>query len=248
MRTLLLGAAAAAAMMTPGLANANTSGNLALSYENTDYDGGSDFDAYSLGGAVVHGMSNGMTVQLDGRTTLQDWSFSHDSHGYAAAHLSTDMAGWDVGGFAGALNWYGLGATMIGVEGRTSFGNISLDGSIGHTDFGDVSIDGTSYRAGGAYFFSPNLALTAGASFTDIDAGASTEVTELSLGGAYQFANNVELFGGYTNTDADAPVDYDADTWRFGVRFNLNGGSLQDNANDGAWTSAEHIANTWMRW
>ena len=254
MRRALLGAAAAAAMIAPGLASANTSGSIGFMVEFNDFDYGSngEFIGYNLGGAVMHNMSNGLNVQLDGRTTLQDWDCcdTYYSQGYAAAHLSSDMGGWDLGGFLGMVNYYGDGGILIGAEARTMLGGFALDGSIGHTDFADNGYDGTAYRAGGAYFFSPNLAVTGGASFTNINSGQDYDITELSLGGAYQFANNVELFGGYTNTDAErsSSSDYEGDTFQIGVRLNLNGGTLQENAADGVWTSAEHVSDTWNRW
>jgi hypothetical protein len=140
---------------------------------------------------------------------------------------------------------------LLGAEGRTAFGNFSLDGSIAFTDFGDNNYDGMSYRLGGAYFFMPNLALTGGASFADIDTSFTDyEITELSIGGAYQFASNFEVFGGYTNTDGERSTgtEYEGDTLQLGVRFNIGGGTLQENTNDGAWSSATHVSDTWMRW
>jgi hypothetical protein len=253
MRTLLLGAAAAAAMIAPGMASANTSGSVGVLYEANDFDYGSgEFQAFNLGGALVHNMSNGLTLQLDGRTTLQDWDCcdSYYSHGYAATHLSSDMGGWDLGGVLGIVNYYGEGGILIGVEARTMLGNFALDGSVGHTDFADNGYDGTAFRAGGGFFFTPNLALTGGASFTDINSFTDYEITELSIGGAYQFTNNVEVYGGYTNTDGERSTgtSYEGDTFQIGLRLNINGGTLQENAADGAWTSAEHISDTWMRW
>ena len=254
MRTLLLGAAAAAAMMAPTMASADTSGSIGFMVEANDFTYGSngEFVGYNLGGVVMTDVSHGLTLQLDGRTTLQDWDCcdTYYSQGYAAAHLSGDMGGWDLGGFLGMVNYYGEGGVLIGAEARTMFGNFALDGSVANTDFADNGYDGTAYRAGGAFFFSPNLALTGGASFTDINSGLDYEITELSLGGAYQFANNVELYGGYTNTDAERGngTEYEGDTFQLGVRLNLNGGTLQENAADGAWTSAEHVSDTWNRW
>ena len=250
MRTMLLGAAAAAAVMAPGLAAADTSGSVAFTYENSDFDYG-EWDAYSIGGTIMHDVSHGLRLQADGRTTLQSWDGAggDDSHGYAAAHLSSDMGAWDFGGFAGFVNYYGDGGVLLGIEARTAFSNFSVDGSIAHTDF-DYGYDGTAYRLGGAYFFSPNFALTGGASTTDIDSGVDFDITELSLGAAYQFTNNVEVFGAYTDTDGDISGggDYDGDTIQLGFRVNIGGGSLQENTNDGAWTAATHVANTWMRW
>jgi hypothetical protein len=253
MRTLLLGAAAAAAMIAPGMASANTSGSIGFMAETNDFDYGSgEFWGYNLGGAVMTNMSNGLNVQLDGRTTLQDWDCcdTYYSHGYAALHVSGDMGGWDLGGLLGMVNYYGEGGILIGAEARTMFGNFSLDGSIANTDFADNDYSGTAYRAGGAFFISPNFAVTGGASFTDVESGLDYEITELSLGGAYQLANNVELFGGYTNTNGERSngTEYEGDTFQFGVRLNLNGGTLQENAADGVWTSAEHVADTWVRW
>jgi hypothetical protein len=253
MRTLLLGAAAAAAMIAPGMASANTSGSIGFMAETNDFDYGSgEFWGYNLGGAVMTNMSNGLNVQLDGRTTLQDWDCcdTYYSHGYAALHVSGDMGGWDLGGLLGMVNYYGEGGILIGAEARTMFGNFSLDGSIANTDFADNDYSGTAYRAGGAFFISPNLAVTGGASFTDVESGLDYEITELSLGGAYQLSNNVELFGGYTNTNGERSngTEYEGDTFQFGVRLNLNGGTLQENAADGVWTSAEHVADTWVRW
>ncbi len=250
MRTMLLGAVAAATMMAPGLANADVSGSASFTYENNDFDYGEN-DAWSLGGVVMSDV-HGFDFQLDGRTTLMDWDGSggDDSHGYAAAHVSGDLGGFDLGGFAGIVNYYGDAGVLIGAEARTAFGNISLDGSIAHTDF-DYGYDGTAYRVGGAFFFMPNFAVNAGASRTDIDSfGTDFEITELSLGAAWQFANNVEVFGGYTDTDGDRSpgADYDGETVQLGVRLNFNGGTLQDNTNNGAWSSAMHVANTWMRW
>ena len=251
MKRMLLGAAAAAAMMMPGIASADMSGSITLGYENNDYDN-SDMDAFNLGGDFVYGMSNGWNLQLDGRSTSQDWDCCSGNYNqnYVATHFSTDLGNFDVGGFAGLVGYYDDSGIMLGVEGRTGFGNFALDGSLGHTDFGDNGFDGTAYRVGGAFFFMPNLALTGGASMTNINSGNDYEVTELMIGGAYQFANNIELFAGYTNGDyqPEFGTDYENDTLEIGVRFNLNRGTLQANAADGAWSSAEHISDTWSRW
>jgi hypothetical protein len=253
MRTLLLGAAAAAAIIAPGAARADTSGLIGLSAEWNDFDYSSgDFAGYSLSGALVHDMSNGMTGQVDGRTTLQDWDCcdSYYSHGYTAVHLSGDMGGWDLGGLAGIVNYYGDGGMLIGAEARTMFSNFALDGSISYTDFAENDYSGIAYRAGGAYFLSPNFAINGGVSLTDIDNSPDYQITELMIGGAYQFVNNVELYGGYTNTDSDADggTDYEGDTIQIGVRLHINGGTLQENAANGVWTAAEHVSDTWMRW
>ncbi len=245
MKKLVYGAALAAALAAPALANAETDGALNLGYENADYSSGSDYDGWTIGGVVTHDLSGGMTVQADGQTMLQQWNSGDYSHGYAAAHLSTDLGGWDLGGFVGLLNYYGDGGTLFGVETRTAFGNLSLDGALSFSDFGDNDYNATALRVGGAYFFMPNFAVTAGGARTDIDSFTDYEVTEYSVGAAYQFANNIALSGSYTDADYEF---YDVDAIQLGLTFNFGGGSLQDNTNDGAWTSARHVSNTWSRW
>jgi len=251
MKTMLLGAAAAVAMLTPGLAMAETSGSLTLTYDNNDI-GSSQHQDYSLGGTVVHELSDTMTLQADGRTTLQDWECCNGSYtqSYAAAHLSWDLGAWDVGAFGGMVSYFDDGGVVLGGETRTAFGNFSLDGFVAITDFGDNGYDGSTVRGGGAFFFTPNLALTGGASFTQINSSNDYDILELSIGGAYQFPNNLELFGGYTDSEYEPNIgtDYDGETFRVGLRVNLNGGTLQDNANDGAWTSATAVSDTWSRW
>lgn len=250
MRKVLLGAAAALAVAAPGVANAGTQGSIDLSYESTDYDS-SEFNAVQLGGAIVHDLGGNMTVQGDGQTSLQSWDGDDDdySHAYGAAHLFWDVGGADVGGFAGLLNYYGDGGKLLGAEARTAFGNFSLDGYASVFDFEDWA-DGNSFGIGGAFFVMPNFEINAAATRTDIDTSFDEdEITELSLGAAYQFANHVELYGGYTNTDGEDDFsDWEADTWKIGLRFNIGGGTLQDNRNDGAFGSAETVSDIFMRW
>lgn len=252
MKTFLVGAAAAAALIAPGVAGADTIGAIDFTLESTDYDNTfSDFDAYSLGGGVATDISHGLRLQLDGRTTLQDFdgSSGDSSHGYAAAHLSGDLASVNVGGLLGIVNYFGDGGTLIGVEARRGFGAFVVDGSIGHVDF-DSGYDGTSYRLGGSYFFTPNFSVSGGYGLTEIDAGQDHDITEWSLGGAYQFANNIEVFGAYTDSENDRSVssDYDYETLQLGVRMNIGGGSLHDNATGGLWDTARQISDTWLRW
>jgi hypothetical protein len=254
MKKLLVGAAAAAALIAPGVASADTQGAIDFNYETTDYDTGSDFDQWSLGGGFATDFSHGLRVQLDGRTTQQEWNGGGGdySHGYAAAHVSGDLAGFNVGGFAGFLNYYGDGATLLGVEARRGFGNISLNGSIGHADFGDDNgYDGTSYRLGGSYFFMPNFAVSAGYGLTNIDDSfQDSDITEWNVGAAYQFSNNIELYGAYVDSENDRSIsgDYEFEAFQVGMRLNFNGGTLQDNANGGLWGAARDISETYSRW
>jgi len=251
MKKILVGAAAAAALIAPGVASADTIGAIDYTYETTDYESGSEFDAYSLGAGIATDISHGLRLQADGRTTLQDWDGSSGdySHSYAAAHLSGDLGGFNVGAFAGMLSYYDDGGTVYGVEGRRAFGNLSLDASIAFSEFGDNNYDGTHYAIGGSYFFSQNLSVNAGYNVSEIDSGTDYDIDELSIGAGYQFANNIELFGNYVTGDVDYGFgDNETETLQLGVRLNIGGGTLQDNTNGGLWDTARGVSDTYNRW
>ena len=250
MKKILVGAAAAAALIAPGVASADTIGAIDYTFENTEY-GNSEFDAYSFGGAIATDISHGLRLQADARTTLQDWDGSSGdySHSYAAAHLSGDLGGFNVGAFAGMLSYYDDGGVMYGVEGRTAFGALSIDAAIALSDFGDNGYDGTHYRLGGSYFFSPNFAINAGYNISEINSGSDYDIDEWTLGAAYQFGNNFELFGNYIDAENDyGSGGYDVESLQLGVRLNIGGGTLQENTNGGLWDAARGVAHTYSRW
>lgn len=254
MKKLFLGAAAAAAIVAPGAALANTSGYIDGGYEATEYDGGGEFDALHLGGAIAHDFGSGWGIQADARMVNQEWdgSSSDDSHGYAALHAYTTTGSWDFAGFVGLLDYYGDGGKMIGAETRTAFGAISLSGSLGYADFenGGSDYNALDLRVNGAYFFNPNFALTAGVGHTDWDSFFDSDALDLSVGVAYQLTNGIAFSGEYTNTDGDGFFgDWEVDTFRLGVRFNINGGDLQNVTNNGAsWSGAADLSEAMMRW
>lgn len=254
MKKILLGAAAAIAVAAPNAALADTSGFVEAGFENSDYGSGNgDFDALHLGGGIYRSMG-GWALQADGRITNQEWdgSSSDDSHGYAALHAATEGGPWDFGGFAGLINYYGVGGVMVGAETRTNFGNLSLQGNLGYADFDsftdysllDVAVDAS-------FFFMPNAAITGGVAFSEWDAFTDSDAVTLSIGGAFQFANGFTLHGEYLNTDGDndGGGSWENDTFRIALRYDINGGSLQQVTNDGAsWNGGAQIHERMMRW
>ena len=253
MKKLLLGALAAAAIAAPA-AYADTSGSIDTGFTNAEFDNG-EYDAFHLGGAVQIDAWSGWAVQLDGRTSLQQWDndSSDDSQAYAAVHADTNTGAWDFGGWVGILNYYGSGGTTIGAETRTNFGNISLQGSLGYGSFqssGDYS--GLQASVSGSYFFNPNLAVNVGVGHTtfEYDFSDDTDMLDLSIGGQYGFGNGFEVYGGYMTSDADyGSGEYDVDTLNIGLRYHFGAGTLQDIANDGAsWHGAQLLSDAFPRW
>jgi hypothetical protein len=254
MKKIWLGAAAAIAIAAPSVAFADTSGYVEGGYENSDYDTGSEFDALHLGGGLYHSMGSGWAIQFDGRTVMQEWDSSSgdDGHGYAALHASTEGSAWDFGGFVGLLDYYGAGGVMIGGETRTNFGDLSLQGNLGYADF-DEFFDYSLWdaRVDASYFFMPNFAVTGGVGHSEWDYITDYEALTLSIGAAFQFGQNFTVSGEYVNSDfdVDGGTDYEADTFRIALRFDIDGGSLQDNTNDGAtWNGGAALHESMLRW
>lgn len=254
MKKILLGAAAALAIAAPGVALADTSGYVEGGYEGTEYDPGSEYDALHLGGGIYHSMG-GWAIQADGRTVNQEWdgSSGDDGHGYAAVHAATEGGAWDFGGFVGLLDYYGDGGMMIGGETRTNFSNLSLQGNLGYAEFDEFTeyslLDG---RIDAAFFFMPNFAVTGGVARSEWDyAPNNYEATSLSVGAAFQFAQHFTVSGEYIYGDweRDTGGDYETDTFRIALRFDIDGGSLQDVTNDGAsWNGGAALHESMLRW
>jgi hypothetical protein len=253
MRKYLWGAAAALAIATP--AAAETSGYVDAGYESSELSFGSDFEALHIGGAVHHEFGNGWGIQADGRTVSQSYnsSSSDDGHGYAAVHAYTGLSDhWDVGGYVGLIDVFGFGGHIAGIETRKNIGSLSLQGSINYADI-DANTDNTAwdYRVTANWFFTPNFGANAGAGVTDWDyaAGFDAESNDWSVGATYQFAGGFALYGSYNDTHTDwVSYDYDVETFRLGVRWNLNGGDLQTVTNEGAsWNGAAALHEQYVR-
>jgi hypothetical protein len=256
MRKLLWGAAAVIAVSAPGIAHADTTGQMSLTYDNTNYHPGNSFNSYALGGAVQTDVAPNWTVQLDGRATLEVWDHSsYDySYGYAAVHADTTFDGFDVGAFTGIQNSSGYGGTMFGVESRTAFDNISLQGSVAYANFRNL-FDSWDARIDGSYFVTPNWAVNAGVAgvWWRENGGYHDNVTDLSVGTAYQFSHcPISLFANYTYSH-DKPNEgdpsYHENTFKLGVQLNFGGGTMQDRTNHGAsWSGAEAFNEQLQRW
>jgi hypothetical protein len=257
MRKLLWGAAAALAISAPGLAHADTTGHIDAGWTNTGInDGFGNFNQYSIGGAVQTDMAPGWTVQLDGSTLLHQWDHSSAdySFSYAAVHADTTLDNFDVGGFVGINNWYGEAGKMIGVEGRTAFDNISLQGSVAYSSFryyGDYSA--WDARIAGSYFLQPNWAINASIVGTWITpSGSHTNMGDYSIGTAYKFAHcpmSVSLDYTRSSIDYQHYHTYDANTFMLGLHWNFGGGTLQDDTNHGAsWGGAQALESSMTRW
>jgi hypothetical protein len=241
MKRFVLGAAAAAALLAPAAANAETNAVIGLDYNSVDYDYLGDADTYGLSGAFNHDFSNGWQVQMDGRSGRLSSDGCCLAQNYAAIHYGTRTDGYSFAGFLGLQDFALYSGVDVGVEGQLHFANASIGGSLGYVDFGDVDISGADAHVDGMYFFTPNFDVNAGIGYTDADFGyGDGDWWTYNVGGEWRFDNSpASITLGYTQSDFDGAS---VDTWSIGVNFDLGTGTLQDRRVHGpSWGGAHSL-------
>lgn len=234
MKKFLFGAAAAAAMIAPGAATAETNAVVGAQYTNVDFDG-FDFDNYGLNGGFSHDFSNGTMLQVDGEMGRFDTGGGSCCVGfsYGAVHYGVRNDSYSYAGFIGLQDFFGYSGAEIGVEGQWFFSSATLNGSLGFMDFDDLDVSATNVGLDGAWFFTPNFALTGVIGYTEIESGGSDfDATTLGVGGEWRFSNSpASLVFGYRNADFDGG---DSDAWTIGFNVDLGTESLQERSRSGA--------------
>lgn len=228
-KKMLMGAAAAIAIAAPGVASAETNAVVGVQYSNTDFDG-FDFDSYGLNGGFSHDLNNGAVLQLDGAWSRLDGGGCCTSSGYGAVHYAMRNDSHSFGGFVMLDDFFGYSGAGLGVEGQMFFSNVVLNGSLGYLDFSDLDFSATAVQVDGAYYVTPNFALTALASYSEGESGSDFDWTTFGVGGEWRFSGPTSLTFGYRTTDFN---DDDADTFTIGLNFDLGTGSLRERASSG---------------
>jgi hypothetical protein len=229
MKKILIGAAAAAALLTPAIASADTNAVVGLQYSNTDVES-FDFDSYGINGAFSHDFSNATVFQFEGASTRIDAGGCCISSGYAAAHYGLRNDTYALAGFVSFDELFVYSGLGLGIEGQYYLNNIVLNGSIGYADFDDIDVSTTVASVDGTYFFTPNLGLTGLVAVSD-DEVYGDDTTTYGISGEYRLANSPTSFElGVRQTDV---FDDDATVWSIGVNFDFGTGSLQERATSG---------------
>lgn len=229
MKKFLIGAAAAAAMIAPSVAAADTNAVVGLQYTNGEIDS-LDWDQYGIEGAFSHDFNNGTFVQFDAASSRVDLDGGELSNGYGAIHYGMRNDNYAFAGFVSFDELFFYSGTVIGIEGQWYLPNMVFNGSIGHTDFGDLDVSTTSASVDGSYFFTPNFSVTGVVTFAD-DELYGDDVTQWGLSGEYRFANgpaSIEL--GYRQADV---YDEDATVWSIGLNIDLGADTLHERATTG---------------
>jgi len=242
MKKFLAGAAAAAAVLAPAMASAETTGVLGLQYTSSEIDD-FDFDTLSLEGALAHDFSNGTFVQFDASSGSMDVGGADISTSYAAAHFGVRNENYAFAGFVSFDEFVSLSGIGVGVEGQYYLPNMVFTGTLANISFDDpIDENSTGASIDGTYFFTPNLSLTGALTFTD-DKLYGDDVTVWGIGGEYRFASNpVSIELGYRQADV---FDEDATAWTIGLNIDLGAETLYDRATSGvSLNGAERLHDT----
>lgn len=258
MKKTLFGAAAAIAIIAPlGVAHAEGSGHIDLSYQagNLDYGSGSDYDidAWNFGGAMIMPMG-GWDLQIDANHENYTWDSSPD-YDYAAtnvtAHAVLRNDQYAFGGYAGFGGIYSQTLYMVGAEGQWYMNNITLGGSVSYGTTSDAYDESAwDARVMGSYFLNPNFELNATIAYTSWDDYDDT-ATGYGIGARYRFdGSRFSVSGNYLRENWDyGTSDADADVFKVGVSYAFGSDSLQDENQHGAsFDSASRFVDVWTRW
>ncbi len=228
MKKLVLGAAAAAALIAPAVAQAETNAYVGIDYSRLHYGGLGDFNSYGMTGAFNHDFSNGWQIQMDGAADRVDFGSCCIAQDYAAVHYGTRTDTYSFAGFVGLQNFVFFSGLDAGVEGQMHFGQASVGGSVSYVDFSDISVNAWNTNVDGAYYFTPNFAVNAGVAYTNVDGvfgSGHTDYWSWNVGGEYRFDNcpfSVTL--GYRQSDLSGS---NVNAWTIGINLDLGTGDLQ---------------------
>lgn len=234
MKKLLLGAAAAFAIIAPGVAAADTTGFVGFGAATLDDDADSwKDDLLTIEGAVVTSLND--TWSLGFRGSNHDMGHDSHTHAYQAidvqAFTATDT--YSFGGYAGSA----MDSTWgFGVGGSLYFGNFTVGGDVSYVDDrkdGGYEVTTTTARAG--YYFTNNFAVTGEYGYTDSE-WEGEEASIWGLGAEYQFANSpFSISANYTMADSDynGGGGHEAETFGVGVRYHFGTSDLMSRDRSG---------------
>lgn len=228
MKKFLAGAAAAAAILAPAMASAETNAVVGIQYSNTEFDS-FDFDSYGFSGAFSHDFDSTF-LQFDGEYNRIDGGGCCSSGGYGAMHYGVRNDNYAFAGVISLNDFFGTSGLGYGVEGSLYFSNFVVNGALGQVDFSDVDIGTTTIAADASYFFTPNFALNGLISHSEGDDNLDADWTTYGIGGEWRFSGPASFTFGYRTTEIE---DEEADAWTIGLNFDLGTGSLQERATSG---------------
>jgi opacity protein-like surface antigen len=125
MKKFLVGAAAAAAILAPVAASADTNAVVGVQYANNEFDS-FDFDSYGFNAALSHDFDSTF-LQFDGEFNRVDADGCCNTSGYGAMHYGVRNDSYAFAGVVSLNDFFGYSGLGYGVEGAMYFSNFVVD-------------------------------------------------------------------------------------------------------------------------
>ncbi len=221
-KSILMGAAAALAMLVPLQARADTGGTIggALAALDSDDDAFENFAA--IGGVVLTDLGSNWSGQLKG-ASIDLTTFDH-SHFYSLVEFGINRHFGDVtvGGFLGQLNDDGDGGWTYGLGARTNFGRFTLAGSVsGAGSRNDDDDEYSNLSIEGGMALTPRWRLGVVGSWSDID---EEDVNTYGADLSFQATPMIGIGAFYRNSEVDDCCGGGYDVEAVGLNLRLNFG------------------------
>jgi len=199
------------------------------------------------GEAAVAGQMGGFGVQGDLKVADRDGSANDGTSWSPTLHVYKRNPYGLIGGWVGYAGTDGDDLFGVGVEGQAYMNSATIYGSVGYG-----KVDGATdeklwtARFEGRYSATENLRLDVkGALVRGGPTGARETVRSIGLGGEYQpGALPFSIQGSYIHADA-SNSSAESDTFRIGLRWNFDGGTLAERDRLGA--SLVNVTDQFMR-
>lgn len=235
MKTMLIGALSAVALLAVAPAANAGSGYVGAAYNRAEVDtglGDADADGWALEGAYAFNPSGSLGVQVDAAYADADGD-DNESYG-VTGHVNARTDKYLVGGFVGLADVADETVWSAGLEGEKYYNNFTVAGALGYANADDSDADIYGVDGQVRYFLQDNFRIQGSLGYAKVEAGpADDNVWSAGVGGEYQFASlPVSINAGYAHSEFD-DADISSDAFTIGVRYNF-GGTLKDRDRKGA--------------
>jgi hypothetical protein len=227
----LIGAAAALVAGLPGVAMADTNGNVKFTYASLDEEGDGDKeDAIALSGAFATDIgSSGWRLQFNGVGASMDHGGHNDDFSQYEAHAIYNFGDFSLGGFTGHFVGEDAGSYWeFGAEGAVTLGRFGISANAAAlTATNDGGDDGSNYGLNGYFQLTDNISISGSGSWSDFD---FDDVESYGLGAHFALANGIGIGVGWRTSEFGASGETDALGVSLGWNFGEGGSRMMPGA------------------
>ena len=238
MKKIFVGAAMAAAFVTPGIASADTQGYVGLGFASLDNsDDGDVEDLVTLDGAVSTDLGGAWNLGFSASNA--DMGHGDHSHTYTSidAQLFTNTDTYSFGAYVGNTlgELYG-----VGVGGAYYMGQFTIGGDVSYAqDRYDADYPVTTWSLNGGYYINDNFVVNAEYGYTDSE-WEGEEGDLWGIGAEYRFADSpFSVSANFTSMEGDSS---ETEAFGIGVRYNFGSSDLITRDRTGAMNGFRDVA------